>query len=42
MMRPLWFPDRRQRVVQAVKTIAAWMLLIGIFAGIGIMLAWRG
>jgi hypothetical protein len=42
MMRPLWFPDRRQRVIQAAKIIAAWTLCIVIFGSIGIMLAWRG
>lgn len=42
MMRPLWYPSRQERVIYAIKKIAGWALLLAVFAGIGVMLAWRG
>ena len=41
-MRPLWYPNRRQRFFQALKTIGAWALCCALFGGIGALLAWRG
>ena len=41
-MRPLWFPDRKQRIKERIIDAIAAALALALFAGIGVMLAWRG
>ena len=40
-MRPLWYPNKRERMIATIKNIVGWICTIAVFAGIGVLLAWK-
>lgn len=41
-MRPLWYPDRKERFKTAFTKAAEYLVAIAIGAVFGVLLAWRG
>jgi hypothetical protein len=39
MIQPIYYPNQRQRMIDAIKNIAGWACTIAVFAGIGVLLA---